>query len=57
MVALGHWAADVSWHWALSYFVHKERKYLGDKLYRGIVRFLAAGLIATGIYFCAGISV
>ena len=56
MVALGHWIADIGWHWFVSYFVHKGKSYLGDRPYRGIVSFLALGLIITGAYFLFGIS-
>lgn len=55
-MALGHWAADVGWHWFVSFFVHKGRHYLEDRTYHGIVRLLAVGLIITGVYFFAGIS-
>jgi len=57
MVALGHWMADIGWHWFVSYFVHKRKHYLEDGTYRNIVRLLAFGLVATGIYFCLGISI
>jgi threonine/homoserine/homoserine lactone efflux protein len=51
MVALGHWLADISWHWFVSDFVHKGKVYLKDHHYHAIIRCLAIGLIATGIYF------
>ena len=57
MVALGHWIADIGWHWFVSYFIHKEKSCLNDKTYRGILRLLALGLVATGIYFCSGASI
>ena len=57
MVALGHWIADIGWHWFVSYFVHKKRHCLEDRSYRNIVRLLAFGLVVTGIYFCLGISI
>ncbi len=56
MVAIGHWTADISWHWFVSYFVHREKNFLEDGVYRGILRLLAVGLIVMGIYFCSGIS-
>lgn len=57
MVAIGHWIADVGWHWFVSYFVHKRIYYLEDGPYRNILRLLAFGLVVTGIYFCVGISI
>lgn len=51
MVALGHWLADIGWHWFVSDFVHKGKVYLKDRHYHNIIRFLALGLMATGIYF------
>ena len=51
MVALGHWLADIGWHWFVSDFVHKGKVYLKDRQYQNIIRFLALGLIAAGIYF------
>jgi len=56
MVAIGHWVADIGWHWSVSYFVHRGKHYLKDRSYHGMVRLLAVGLIATGAYFFAGIS-
>lgn len=55
MVALGHWAADIGWHWSVSFFVHKGKNYLQDRPYHGVIRLLAVGLIATGTYFFSGI--
>jgi len=57
MVALGHWMADIGWHWFVSYFVNKRKNYLEDGPYRNIVRLLAFGLVITGVYFCFGISI
>lgn len=51
MVALGHWVADLGWHWFVSYFVHRGKYYLKDRPYHRIIRLLALGLIVTGIYF------
>ncbi|OGX35714.1 MAG: hypothetical protein A3C36_03165 [Omnitrophica WOR_2 bacterium RIFCSPHIGHO2_02_FULL_52_10] len=51
MVALGHWLADIGWHWFVSDFVHKGKVYLKDRQYHNTIRFLALGLVATGIYF------
>ena len=56
-VAMGHWIADIGWHWSVSYFVNKRKYYLEDRPYRNIIRLLAFGLVATGIYFCFGISI
>ena len=57
MVALGHWLADVGWHWFVSYFVNKGKCYLEDRSYRKIMRILAFGLVAAGIYFCLDVSI
>jgi len=57
VMALGHWMADIAWHWFVSFFVHKGRYHLHDKAYRGIMCLLAWGLIATGAYFFVGISI
>ncbi|MCK5083805.1 MAG: LysE family transporter [Candidatus Omnitrophica bacterium] len=57
MVALGHWTADIGWHWFVSYFVNKRKYSMEDEPYRNVMRLLALGLVATGIYFCFGISI
>ncbi len=57
MVAMGHWMADIGWHWFVSYLMHRERYHLSDRLYRRIMRLLAVGLIAMGLYFCTGVSI
>lgn len=54
MVALGHWLADIGWHWFVSIFVHKGRVYLNDRVYHAMIRVLSFGLMATGIYFLTG---
>jgi len=51
MVALGHWIADLGWHWFVSFFVHKGKCYLKDRTYQNAIRLLAIGLLATGVYF------
>lgn len=51
MVVLGHWLADLGWHWFVSFFVHKGKYYLKDRAYRSIIRLLALGLIIAGAYF------
>ena len=51
MVALGHWLADIGWHWFVSDFVHKGKHYLKEHHYHNIMRGLAVGLIITGAYF------
>jgi threonine/homoserine/homoserine lactone efflux protein len=51
MVVLGHWLADLGWHWFVSHFVHKGRSYLKDRTYQGLIRLLAVGLITIGISF------
>jgi len=51
MVAVGHWIADIGWHWFVSYFVNRGKSYLNDRSYRAIIRWLAVGLILAGAYF------
>jgi len=51
MVAAGHWCADLGWHWFVSYFVHRGKCYLKKSTYHGMIRLLAIGLIAMGLYF------
>ncbi|MFC1645926.1 LysE family transporter [Candidatus Omnitrophota bacterium] len=51
VLALGHWLADIVWHWFISYSVNKGKQYLNDSLYRRIMRILSFGLIAMGIFF------
>jgi len=51
MVALGHWLADFGWHWFVSFFVHKGKCYLKDRMYQNMIRLLALGLIVTGVHF------
>jgi len=51
MVALGHWLADLGWHWFVSFFVCKGKCYLKDRTYQNIIRLLAFGLITAGAYF------
>jgi len=51
MVAVGHWLADLGWHWFVSYFVHRGKTYLKDTTYKGIIRLLSIGLIGMGVYF------
>jgi len=51
VVALGHWLADLGWHWFVSFFVHKGKCYLKDRTYQNAIRLLALGLMATGAYF------
>jgi len=51
MLALGHWLADLGWHWFVSYFVHRGKCYLKDNAYHGMIRLLSGVLIVMGIYF------
>ncbi|MBL7130519.1 MAG: LysE family transporter [Candidatus Omnitrophica bacterium] len=51
VLALGHWLADIAWHGFISYSVNKGKRYLSDLLYQRIMRLLALGLIAMGIFF------
>lgn len=51
MVTLGHWFADLGWHWFVSFFVHKGKCYLKDQLYQNMIRLLALSLMVIGAYF------
>jgi threonine/homoserine/homoserine lactone efflux protein len=53
--AAGHWVADIGWHWFVSVVVNRGRHYLKDGPYHAMVRWLALGLIVTGVYFGFGI--
>jgi len=56
VVAVGHWLADIGWHWLVSYFVNKGKFYLKDSTYQRMIRFLAFGIILIGVYFMVGIN-
>jgi len=45
---LGHWVADLIWHWFLSYAVDKGKVYLNDRWYQNIIRFLSILLAVLG---------
>lgn len=51
VLALGHWLADFVWHGFISFSVNKGKQYLSDLLYQRIMRGLAFGLMAMGVYF------
>ena len=51
LLALGHWSADLGWHWFVSYFVNRGKCYLKDKTYQRMISVLSIGLIAMAIYF------
>lgn len=48
---IGHISADLLWYSAVSFFVWKGRKFISDKVYRGIIFCCALMLLAFGGYF------
>jgi threonine/homoserine/homoserine lactone efflux protein len=48
---LGHISADFGWYSAVSLGISKSRKFLSDKIYRGIIFLCGIALIGFGIYF------
>ena len=51
LLTLGHWAADILWYWSVSYAVDKGKRYLSDRSYQNIMRFLSILLVILGFYF------
>jgi len=47
----GHILADLLWYSAVSLFVSRGRKYISDRIYRGIIGACAVMLVFFGIYF------
>jgi threonine/homoserine/homoserine lactone efflux protein len=48
---LGHILADFGWYSAVSLGISKGRKFLSDRIYRGIIFLCGMALIGFGIYF------
>jgi threonine/homoserine/homoserine lactone efflux protein len=48
---IGHLLADLAWYAAVSFTVARGRRFMNDRLYRGILAFCAAALLGFGIYF------
>ena len=51
VLTLGHWLADIIWHWSLSYAVDKSKTHLNEKSYQNIIRLLSILLMILGLYF------
>ncbi len=47
----GHILSDLAWYSVVSLFVSRGRKYISDRIYRGIIASCAVMLILFGIYF------
>jgi threonine/homoserine/homoserine lactone efflux protein len=48
---LGHISADFGWYSAVSLGISRGKKFLSDKIYRGIIFLCGIALIGFGIYF------
>ena len=48
---LGHILADLAWYAAVSFTVAYGRRFMSDRVYRGIIACCALALFAFGIYF------
>lgn len=53
LVLIAHWASDFPWFSFVSYCVSKGRKFLSNKVYRGIIGICGIFLVARGIMFFA----
>jgi threonine/homoserine/homoserine lactone efflux protein len=52
--ALSHWMSDLSWYTAVSFSIHKGRRILSDRVYKGILFLCGAFLIYFGADFIIG---
>ncbi|MDD5259814.1 MAG: LysE family transporter [bacterium] len=48
---LGHISADLGWYSLVALMIHKGKKFISDKIYRGLVLFCALALIAFSVWF------
>ena len=48
---IGHILADLAWYAAVSFTVARGRRFMNDRLYRGILACCAVALLGFGIYF------
>ena len=48
---LGHILADLTWYAAVSFTVAHGRRFMNDRIYRGIIACCAAALLVFGLYF------
>jgi threonine/homoserine/homoserine lactone efflux protein len=48
---LGHILADLTWYAAVSFTVAHGRRFMSDRIYRGIIACCAVALLVFGIYF------
>ncbi|HNS33337.1 MAG TPA: LysE family transporter [bacterium] len=51
---LGHILADIGWYSIVSFAVSRGRKFISDRIYRGIMKTCGAILTGFGIYFISG---
>lgn len=49
-VSLGHACADVLWCWFVAFSVARGRAYCSDRAYRTVMRLMACGLMALGLW-------
>ncbi len=52
---LGHWMADLSWYWLVSFVTHKGKTYLNDSSYQNLVRVFSVLLILLGVWFLVSV--
>ncbi|MFP3870256.1 MAG: LysE family transporter [Syntrophobacteria bacterium] len=48
---LGHISADLAWYAAVSLVVARGRRFMSDRVYRGLIACCAVALLGFGIYF------
>ena len=51
ILTLGHWIADISWYWFISYALDKGKTYLSNRSYQNIMKTCSVLLIILGLRF------